>query len=88
MNEKELAKYLGKYVSFTINENAYLPAPKVEGKDMCDVGNHYEGILRANDGILSHFALDFYNEHTKQWEGIAIRDYTIPYIENFKVKEN
>ena len=85
MNEKELAKYLGKYVSFTINENAYLLTTKSEEKDTT---NYYEGILRTNDGILSHFALDFYNEHTKQWEGIAIRDYTIPYIENFKVKEN
>ena len=88
MSEEELAKYLGKYVSFTINENAFLPASKVEGKDMRDMNHHCEGILRTNDGILSHFALDFYNEWTKQWESIAIRDYTIPYIENFKVKEN
>ena len=88
MNEKELAKYLGKYVSFTVNKNAFLPAPKVEGKDMRDMGNHYEGILRTNNGMLSHFALDCYNEHTKRWEGIAIRDDTIPYIENFKIKEN
>lgn len=88
MNEKELAKYLGKYVSFTINENAYLPAPKVEGKDMRDIGNYYEGILMVNNGILSHFALDSYNDYTEQWEGIAIRDDTIPYIENFKIKES
>ena len=85
MSEKELAKYLGKYVSFTINENAYLPTTKSEDKD---TNNYYEGILRTNNGMLSHFALDFYNEHTKQWEGIAIRDDTIPYIENFKIKEN
>ena len=85
MSEKELAKYLGKYVSFTINENAYLPTTKSEDKD---TNNYYEGILRTNNGMLSHFALDFYNEYTKQWEGIAIRDDTIPYIENFKIKEN
>ena len=87
MNKQELAKYLSKYVSFTINKNAYLPAPKVEGKDMRDMGNYYEGILRNNNGILSHFALDSYDEHTKQWKDIAIRDSTVPYIENFKIKE-
>lgn len=85
MSEKELAKYLGKYVSFTINENAFLPTTKSEEKD---TSNYYEGILRTNDGILSHFSLDIYNEYTKRWESIAIRDYTIPYIENFKIKEN
>lgn len=88
MSEKELAKYLGKYVSFTINPNAFSPAPKVEGKDMRDMNHYCEGILRTNNGMLSHFALEFYNEYTKQWEGIAIRDDTIPYIENFKIKEN
>ena len=84
MTSKELEKYIGKYVSFDIDENAYLPTTKSEGKNTV---NYYEGILRTNNGILSHFALDFYNEHTKQWEGIAIRDYTIPYIEHFKIKE-
>lgn len=85
MTEEELTKYLGKYVSFTINENAFLPTTKSPDKD---TGNYYEGILRTNNGMLSHFALDAYNEYTKQWEGIAIRDDTIPYIENFKMKEN
>jgi len=88
MTSKELEKYLGKYISFTINECAYLPAPKVEGKDTRDTDKHYEGKLRRNNGILSHFALDLYNEETKQIEGIAIRDYTIPYIENLVVKES
>ena len=81
----ELTRYLGKYVSFTINENAFLPAAKSPDKD---TGNYYEGILRTNDGILSHFALDIYNEYIEKWESIAIRDDTIPYIENFKMKEN
>lgn len=85
MSEKELAKYLGKYVSFTINENAFLPTTKSPEKD---TGNYYEGILITNNGMLSHFALEFYNEYTKQWESTAIKDDTIPYIENFKIKEN
>ena len=85
MTSKELEKYLGKYVSFTINECAFLPAPTVEGEDLRDNNHHMGGKLVRNNGILSHFALDFYNEDTKQIEGIAIRDDTIPYIENFKV---
>ena len=85
MNEKELSKYLGKYVSFTINENAFLPTTKSEDKD---TSNYYEGILITNNGMLSHFALEFYNEYTKQLESTAIKDDTIPYIENFKIKEN
>ena len=88
MTSKELEKYLGKYISFTINECAYLPAPEVEGKDTRDNSKRCEGVLRRNNGILSHFALDFYNEETKRIEGIAIRDYVIPYIENFEIKEN
>ncbi len=88
MTSKELEKYLGKYVSFTINKNAFLPAPNIKGKDTRNRSYHHEGILRRNNGLISHFALDFFNEWTGQFEGIAIRDDSIPFIENFEVKDN
>lgn len=83
MTSNELKKYLGEYVSFEINDLAFLPKPEVEGKDMRDNNHHIEGILCANTGARSHFRLD------TELGGVAILDYTIPFIENFKViKEN
>lgn len=89
MTSKELEKYLNKHISFTVNELAYIPAPViVKDKDTRNNSKHYEGILRKNNGLLSHFALDFFNEWTGQFEGIAIRDDSIPYIENLIIMEN
>lgn len=83
MTSKELSKYIGKYVSFDVDNLAYLPLPKiVEGKDMRDIDHHFEGILCTNTGTRSHFSLD------TEAGGVAILDKDIPFIENFKVKEN
>ena len=82
MTSKELSKYIGKYVSFDVDDLAYLPLPKVEGKNMRDNNHHFEGLLKTNNGIRSHFSLD------TETGGVAILDKDIPFIENFKVKEN
>lgn len=34
MTSKELEKYLGKYVSFDVNELAYLPTPDWKGEKL------------------------------------------------------
>ena len=83
MTSKELSKYIGKYVLFDVDDLAYLPLPKiVEGKDLRDNNHHFEGVLRTNTGMRSHFKLD------TEMGGVAILDKDIPFIENFKVKEN
>ena len=83
MTSKELSKYIGKYVSFEVDDLAYLPAPEVIGEeDMRDRSNHFEGYLEVNTGLRSHFALD------NGCGGIAIRDVEIPFIKNFKVMED
>ena len=82
MTSKELSKYIGKYVSFDVDDLAYLPLPKIEEKDMRNNNHHFEGILCANTGTRSHFSLD------TEFGGVAILDKDIPFIENFKVKEN
>lgn len=82
MTSKELEKYIGKYVSFDIDSLAYLPSPKIiEGKDMRNNNNHYEGILCSNTGTRSHFCLD------TELGGVAILDKDIPFIEHFSIKE-
>lgn len=82
MTTKELKKYIGKYVSFDVDELAYLSLPKVKGIDMRDNNHHFEGILETNNGSRSHFGLN------TEFGGVAILDKDIPFIENFKVKEN
>jgi len=82
MTSKELSKYIGKYVSFDVDDLAYLPLPKIEGKDWRDNNQHFEGILCTNTGCRSHFGLE------TEMGGIAILDKDIPFIENFKIKEN
>ena len=82
MTSKELSKYIGKYVSFDVDDLAYLPLPKIKGKDMRNNNHHFEGILCTNTGARSHFGLD------TEMGGVAILDKDIPFIENFKVKES
>ena len=82
MTSKKLSKYIGKYVLFDVDDLAYLPLPKIEGKDMRDNNHHFEGILQTNTGTRSHFRLE------TELGGIAILDKDIPFIENFKVKKN
>ena len=83
MTSKELSKYIGKYVSFDVDDLAYLPLPKiVEGKDMQDNKHHFEGILCVNTGTRSHFGLD------TEFGSVAILDKDIPFIENFIAKES
>lgn len=82
MTSKELEKYIGKYVSFDVDDLAYLPLPKiVERKHSLNNNHHFEGILCTNTGTRSHFSLN------TEMGGVAILDKDIPFIEHFKVKE-
>lgn len=88
MISEELEKYLNRYISFTVDKQAYSHAPNIVGKDTRDQLNRYEGRLLRNNSAVSHFCLKFYNKYTDEIEGIAITDYEIPYIQNIKIMEN
>lgn len=80
MTSKELSKYIGKCVSFDVDDLAYLPLPKITEEK--NNNNHFEGILCVNTGTRSHFSLN------TEVGSVAILDKDVPFIENFKMKEN
>ena len=92
MTTNELKKYIGKHVSFDVDDLAYLPLPKItKEKDMRNNNHHFEGILTFQEGsplCRSHFGLDVFWEEKNEYVSIGILDSDIPFIENFKIKEN